>query len=159
MSSHVITEVRQAIKEYLKAYHLPKIAYLTNCLPDEHDKVYLMPYFNYMCFCTSSKVERAEFLFRHSLIQCGKTPFDSVISEPKSCLMLRQYGYVFISVNDSTQAQLLIDFVSNNKNEISCSYPILLRVAWESGMGNFHYRPNCSIKKKLGKSDMILEVK
>ena len=151
-------EIGQIINSYLRKNHLPKIAYLTNCLPNRYDKDYLFEDFNYICFCASSVTQMSQFLFKRYLLKYGKMPFDVVISSPKSCLLSRQYGYVFLHIENIRSGQELVDFVSQNKNQISCTYPILLRINWVSGMDGIRYPQNCIVEKKWEEADIVLQI-
>lgn len=101
----------------------------------------------------------SQFLLMRYFNNYGKAPFDVIVDSPQSCLLLRQFGYVCFKVNTFKEAQELIAFVSVNKNEISCTYPVLFRILWEKGKGDIKCPSNCSIEKRLDESDILFRIK
>jgi hypothetical protein len=152
-------EIRSLIYDYLKEYSLPKIACLTNYAPDQYTKDYLVEYFNYICYCASSKSQRKAILHDRYLLAIGKTPFDICINTPFSCLQDRPYGYVSLKMDNKAAALELIKNTSNNKDDINIDYPILLRmkglyVGFEEGLPE-----NCILEKRLGETDVVFRIK
>jgi hypothetical protein len=157
--NNISKEIGNIITGYLKEYNLPKIAYLTNCFPTRQDRECLFEDFNYICFCASSVIQMSHFLLMRYFVKYGKTPFDVVIDSPRSCLCLRQFGYVYFKVSDIGEAQELALYVSNNKKEISSNYPILFRLAWDKGVSEIKYLSNCNLEKQFGEADILLRIR
>ena len=156
--SEKYTRIRQLIYRYLCDYNLPKIACLSTCAPNKNDKDYLVEYFNYICFCTSSIVQLTQFLLKRYLLRFGKTPFDVVIDTPFSCLQSRRYGYVCIEANDEEFAAELLLNVSHNKGKFSKEYPILIRIKGIKFQEHPELPHNCLYIDKLDETDIVFKI-
>lgn len=159
MESENCRRMGQLIYQYLCDHNLPRIACLTTCAPTRHDKDYLVEYFNYICFCASSRVQLARFLLRRYLLRLGRTPFDVVIDTPLSCLLSRRFGYVCVETDDPAFVSELLLGISDHRRAVAREYPILLRVKGRGFADSLRLPSACLLLEEFDETDTVFEVK
>lgn len=152
-------EIGRIIHQYLVENNLPKIAFLTNCLPSWNDKNYLLQYFNYICFCASSIFQASQFLLSRYFLRYRKTPFDVVIKTPYSCMLSRRYGYSCLELSNGKAVNDLIYAISENKSIISGNFPIIMRIKCLHEKFDINLPSNCILEKRFDEADIMLQVK
>jgi hypothetical protein len=153
-------EINKIILRYLRNVTLPKVAYLTNCLPNNLERKYIIGNFNYMCFCAQNYLKKTEILFLLFMRRYKKIPFDVYVDIPEDCLIKRQFGYVCLKYENAAIVQEKLNFISSNKTEINLNYPILLRlISVNDKIETLNVPSNITVEKKLSNNDIMFIVK
>jgi len=158
-SDDLYREIGNTISQYLIDNNLPKVACLTNCYPNHHERKYLIDDLNYICFCASNFIQQSQFLLKLFLSKYRKIKFDVILNPPEVCLLKRQFGFVSLKCKDLSDAQRISDFVATNKRSINMRYPVLLRLICDkTNIASLNNPPNTSIEKKLSPREIILRI-
>ena len=153
------TEIKEIIHRYLRNNTLPKIAHLTNSLPNNLDRKYIIENFNYICFCAQNYVVKTEILLLLYMRKYKKIPLDVFVDIPEKCLVKRQFGYICLQYEDVATVHEMINFVSRKKKEINRNYPILLRlICVNEKIEALNMPNNTKVEKQLLENDIIFLV-
>ncbi len=121
-------KIAAVLKAYLRDNYLPKIAYLSNCLPNDLEGRYLIQDFNYICFCVTNHFQMSQVLFLRHFLGYRKIPFDVKICTIEAGVYSRQFSYICLDGDSKQWASSMIDYVCINKRNINRRYDVLLRV-------------------------------
>jgi hypothetical protein len=150
-------QTRQVLSNYLAANALPRLACITNVLPNARYSIDMVTHCNYICFCTCDEQQHARALCLAYLYGFRRVSYDCCIATLEQHVLLRQYNYIIFETINSVDAKDFITFIVNNKIRINYRYPILIRV-----IGSLRPKKMTSkrvlIAAKLGLRDIIYQV-
>ena len=161
LSEEKYIKIGRILKQYLRDNYLPKIAYLSNSLPNEFEGQYLIQDFNYICFCVNNYFQMSQVLFLRHFVGYRKIPFDVRVSTPEVCIHYRQFSYVCLECEDKSAIYNIVKHISINKRNINRRYDVLLRIICKADKLNDMKlsKNSVTVEERLADNDIILRVK
>ncbi len=153
-----VSSLKRILSDYLSEHHLPKIACVTNCLPSREERRNLATFFNYVCFCASSRRRKVEMLFLAYLFGYRAIEYDVVVMDVEECLVRRQFSYACLGASTSARAKEILQYVAATKQSINRNYPVVVRMLCDDLDENIQLPGNIAVRAILSTGDLIYEV-